>query len=85
MILFVSFGQAKSSEIYANTGYGFQLQQSLDGELNTEIGLSRSGSKLICENIKEGNLYERMNGRYSKTQTFTFSKPISCFKFSDGE
>ena len=83
--LFVSFDGAKASEIYANTGYGFQLQQSLEGELNFNIALSKSGSKLICEKNNEGNLYQLMDGKYLKVQTFAFSGNISTFTFSDDD
>ena len=83
--LFVSFDGAKASEIYANTGYGFQLRQSLEGELNLDIALSQSASKLICEKQQEANLYELANGNYSKVQTFVFSRKITAFAFSEDE
>ena len=85
MILFVSFSEAKASEIYSNTGYGFQLKQSLDGEFSGDIALSHSGSKLICEVGNEANLYEAMHGKYSKVQTLAFTSHITCLKFSDDE
>ena len=85
MTLFISFRQDKDSEIYANTGHGFKFQQSLEGELNEDIALSRSGSKLICERGKKGNLYELTDGRYSKAQTFAFTQGITSFEFSDDE
>ena len=47
-IFICSFNQSKSPEIYANTGYGFELKQSLEGEHSTDITLSRSGSKVMC-------------------------------------
>ena len=82
MILLVNFRQEKASEVYANTGYGFQLEQSLSGELNTETALTRSGSKLICETRKQANLYQLIHRVDSKTQAFIFSALIGSFEFS---